>query len=563
MGNPNVGKSVVFSRLTGTAVIASNYPGTTVEFTRSFMRLGDERAELIDVPGTYTLEPTSAAEEVAVEMLQDGDVVINVVDATNLERNLFLTLQLLERHIPVIVALNVWDDALHKGIKIDVAKLEALLGVPVVPTVAVTGRGIKELVERIPEAASPPVPPRSRDERWVAVGQITEQVQEVTHRHHTWLETLQDASVKPLTGILIAVAVLFLAFQVIRFVGEGLIGYAFAPIFEGAYAPLLAKLSEALGSGGFIHDVLIGQLIAGEIDFRQSFGVLSTGLYVVLAMVLPYVVSFYLVLGFLEDLGYLPRLAVLLDVLMHRMGLHGYAIIPTMLGLGCNVPAIMATRVLEGRRQRFIAATLVAVGIPCTALQAMILGLIGERGSIYVLEVYASLFAVWVTVGLILNRVMKGFSPELLIEVPPYRWPAWQALLRKLWLRVRIFLLEAEPVVLLGVLVINILYIIGLFDLLALVAEPLVTGLWGLPAEAAIPIVIGFLRKDVAIGLLATLDLTGKQLVIGSTVLAVFFPCVATFIVLLRELGVRDMLKATALMFGVALLVGSLQNRLL
>jgi len=190
MGNPNVGKSVIFSRLTGVKVIASNYPGTTVSYTHGRMKLGEETAEVIDAPGTYTLEPTSEAEEVAQRMLDTGDIVINVVNATNLERNLYLTLQLLERNIPVVVALNIWDDTKHRGIDIDLNKLRELLGVPVIPTVATTGQGIKELVNNIPNAASPDTPVRSRDERWATIGSIIDQVQRVTHRHHTWLERL-------------------------------------------------------------------------------------------------------------------------------------------------------------------------------------------------------------------------------------------------------------------------------------------------------------------------------------------------------------------------------------
>jgi len=399
MGNPNVGKSVFFSRLTGVRVIASNYPGTTVEFTKGYLKLGEEMAEVIDVPGTYTLEPTSKAEEVATEMLKDGDLVIDVVDATNLERNLFLTMQLLERDIPVIVALNIWDDTKHRGIHIDVKKLEQVLGVPVVPTVAVTGEGMKELVTRIHEAASPPVSHRTRDERWAAVGRIIEQVQTVTHRHHTWLERLGDASVKPFPGILIAVLVLLASFMVIRFIGEGLIVYVFDPLFENFWAPVMMRLSEFLGSGGFLNDILVGKLINGEVNFFQSFGILTTGLYIPFGIVLPYIVSFYLVLGFLEDLGYLPRIAVLLDTLMHRLGMHGYAIIPTLLGLGCNVPGILATRILESRRERFIVATLISIGVPCAALQAMVIGLVGREGWHYVAIVYGTLFVVWVILG--------------------------------------------------------------------------------------------------------------------------------------------------------------------
>ena len=235
MGNPNVGKSVVFNRLTGADVIISNYPGTTVEFTKGSLKIGAERAELIDVPGTYTLEPTCKAEEIAVEMLKQGDVVINVVESTNLERSLNLTLQLLKRKIPTIVALNFWDETKHKGITIDDKKLEQILGVPCVPICAVTGEGIKHLVERIKEAKLSEYDYEDK-ERWHEIGNIVAQVQTITHRHHTWLERLGDASVRPLTGIPMGVVVMFLAFKVIRPIGEGLIGHVGEPIFENLWA---------------------------------------------------------------------------------------------------------------------------------------------------------------------------------------------------------------------------------------------------------------------------------------------------------------------------------------
>ena len=565
VGNPNVGKSALFSRLTGTHIISSNYPGTTVGFTKGYLKLGEERAELIDVPGNYTLEPSSKAEEVAVEMLKDGDLVINVVDATNLERNLNLTLQLLERQTPVIVALNMWDDTRHRGINIDVAKLEELLGVPVVPTVGVTGQGVRELVRHLPEAK---VPENARtyshsDERWARVGDIVSQVQSLSHRHHTWYENLEDASSHPVGGIVIALLVLFATFWFVRFVAEGIIGYVAKPLFEWLWTPLLVKLSLALGPGGFWHNVLIGKLIGGEIDYSQSFGLLSTGLYIPLAAVLPYIVSFYLALGILEDVGYLPRLAVLMDTIMHRLGLHGYAIIPTILGFGCNVPGIMATRILESRKQRFIAATLISIGVPCAALQAMIIGVVGQQGVGYVAMVYGSLFISWVIIGLILNRTVKGFNPELLVEIPPYRLPPWRVIGEKLWLRVSGFIKEALPIVLGTVLVVNILYNLGVFNAIADITAPILTGLWGLPKETITALVVGFLRKDVAMGMLAPLALTAKQLVISSTVLAMFFPCVATFVILARELGARDLLKAIGIMIAAVLIMGSLQNLVL
>jgi ferrous iron transport protein B len=496
-------------------------------------------------------------------MLETGDIVINVVNATNLERSLYLTLQLLERDISVVVALNLWDDTRHRGIHIDLDKLKEFLGVPAIPTVAVTGEGIKELVENIPRAASPGTPARSRDERWAAIGSIIDQVQRVDHRHHTWIERLQDASVRPLTGGVIAVAVLVSAFLVIRFIGESLIGYVLDPFFNALWTPVILGLSNLMGGSGFLHDVIVGKITGGEVNFVESFGLLSSGLYVPFAMVLPYIISFYLVLGLLEDIGYLPRLAVLMDTIMHWLGLHGYAIIPTLLGLGCNVPAVLATRILESKRERFIASTLVSIAVPCAALQAMIFGLVGQRGGRYVVIVYGTLFVAWIILGIILNHMVKGFSPELLIEIPPYRLPPWRILLQKMWMRIYGFLAEAIPIILGAIVVINILYFFGVFEAIADFTAPVVTGLLGLPKEAVTSLVIGFLRKDVALGMLAPLALSATQLVVASVVLAMLFPCIATFVVLFRELGVVNMCKSAGVMILAALITGGILNLIL
>jgi len=195
------------------------------------------------------------------------------------------------------------------------------------------------------------------------------------------------------------------------------------PIFEKLWAPLMLKVSAWLGSKGIIHDILIGRLVEGEIDFGESFGLLTTGLFVPFAAVLPYVFSFYLMLSILEDFGYLPRLAVLVDNIMHRIGVHGYAIIPFMLGLGCNVPGALSTRIMETKRERFLTATIMAIAIPCTALIAMISGLVGKYGPRGMISVFGTLFIVWLTLGIILNMIMKGHAPELFIEIPPYRFP--------------------------------------------------------------------------------------------------------------------------------------------
>jgi len=562
MGNPNVGKSVIFSRLTGVQVIASNYPGTTVEYTKGYMRLGDEKVEIIDVPGTYTLEPTSKAEEVAVGMLKEGDIVINVIDATNLERNLNLTLQLLKRKVPVIVALNIYDEACHTGIDIDVEKLEKILGVPVIPTCAITAEGIHKLVSKIKEAKEGSYEYED-EERWHEIGNIVKSVQKITHRHHRFIERLGDATIRPGTGLPIALILMFVIFWVIRFIGENLIAYVFEPIFEKLWAPLMMKLSHIMGSGGFLHDILIGRLIDGKIEFMESFGLLTTGLFVPFAAVLPYIFAFYLVLSFLEDSGYLPRLGVLVDNVMHRLGLHGLSIVPMMLGLGCNVPGAMATRILETRRERFIGMTLMAIAVPCMAQLAMIIGLVGQSGVTGLALVFGTLFIVWVLLGIIMNLLLKGESPEIFTEIPAYRIPYFGALLKKLWMRIKGFIKEAVPFVCLGVLIVNILYSLHVVDFIANFTAPIITKVFGLPSEAVAALIVGFLRKDVAIGMLVPLNLTLKQLVIASVILAMYFPCVATFAVMVRELGIKDMLKSVLIMILSTVIVGVILNLLL
>ena len=560
MGNPNVGKSVFFSRLTGTSITSSNYPGTTVEFTEGKMKREDEIVNIIDVPGTYTLNPTNKAEEVAVEMLEKGDLIVNVVDATNLERNLNLTLQLLEKDIPLIVALNLWDEAAHKGIEIDIEKLEEHLGVPVIPTVATKGTGFKTLIDKFDYRKINKRDFCNVDQRWAEIGNIIEDVQKIEHRHHSLMDIMEDITIKPLSGLPISLLVLFISFKIIRFIGEGLIGYLTEPFFDKIYRPLIMSISDFLGSDGFVHNLLIGELINGEIDFGQSFGILSTGIFIPLAAVLPYIIAFYFVLGLLEDTGYLPRLAVLMDNIMHKVGLHGFSIIPMILGLGCNVPAALAARTLESRREKFIASTLMAIAIPCMAQIAMIIGLLAPFGSQYIIYVFLILAMVWITVGLILNKLIPGFSSDLLLEIPSFRIPSFFTVLKKLWMRISGFLREAIPFVLLGVFIVNLLYALGVFELLTIYLGPLLNKIFGLPKEAISALMMGFLRKDLAMGLLAPLGLSAKQLVVASTILAIYFPCVATFVVLIRELGIIDMLKSALVMLSTTFIVGSFVN---
>ena len=558
MGNPNVGKSVVFSRLTGANVIASNYPGTTIDFSKGKMRIEGESVEIIDAPGTYSLEPANKAEEVASKMLKEADVVINVIDATNLERNLYLTLELLEKNIPIIIALNLWDESKHLGISIDEKELEKLLGIPIVPTVALTGEGIKELVSRINEAKSnEKIKPTSEEGRWIEIGSIIKKVETVEHRHHTLRDRITDLTIRPSTGIPIAFGVIFCAFWFVRLIGENLIAYIFDPIFDNLYRPLLLQLSNFLGPG-FLNTLLLGDF-GPEAPFIESLGVLTTGAYVPFAAVLPYIIAFYFTLSILEDTGYLPRLATLVDKIFHKLGMHGYGIVPMFLGLGCNVPGALSTRSLETRKQRFISATLLAICVPCMAQLAMVFGVLGRYGIYYIGIVFATVVILYIIVGLLLNRFIKGESPEIFLEIPSYRRPSFKAVIKKTWMRIRWFLKEAIPYLFLGVLVINILYAIGVLQWFGNALSPLMEGLFGLPGDASIALVTGFFRKDLAVGMLLTIEgMHVMQLVIAVTILTIYFPCVATFAVLVKELGIKDMVKSAIIMISTAAIVGVL-----
>lgn len=572
MGNPNVGKSVVFARLTGANVISSNYPGTTVDFSKGKMRIEGETYEIIDAPGTYSLEPSNKAEKVALKTFQDADVVINVIDATNLERNLYLTLELLERDIPVIIALNLWDESKHLGINIDEKKLESLLGSSVVPTIALTGEGIKALVSRIKKAKKNKKYKKVNDkERWVKIGSIIKEVEHIEHRHHTLKDKISDLTIRPYTGIPIAFGVIFAAFWIVRIIGETLISYLLDPIFTNFYKPVALEFGNILGPG-VARDFLIGRLIDGDIEFIESLGVLTTGLYVPIVMVLPYIFAFYLVLSLLEDSGYLPRLATLVDNIFHKLGMHGHGIVPVFLGLGCNVPGALSIRTLETKKQRFISATLLAIAVPCMAQLALVFAIFysSDLGSgswafkpeFYLTIVFLVLIILYIVIGIILNKFIKGDNPEIFLEIPPYRRPSFKTVIKKTWMRVRWFLKDAIPWLFFGVFIISLLYISGIIEILGKVFEPFMVGLFGLPGAISIVLLTGFLRKDLALGLLLALTSAGAillgpmQLVIIAVMLTIYFPCIATFAVLIKELGLKDMLKSATIMVSTAIIVG-------
>ncbi|MHB8090317.1 MAG: FeoB small GTPase domain-containing protein [Syntrophales bacterium] len=561
-GNPNVGKSVVFARLTGLEVISSNYPGTTVEYTSGHTVLAGERFTIIDVPGAYSHQATNKAEEVASGLLagEDKSLILNVVDATNLERNLFYTLELSSLGVPIIILLNKWDIANTHGVNIDTTILQKHLGIRVIPFVATTGEGIAELRAAMDDfkkglLSLPAQPPENADDRWKLIGRITAECQKITHRHATFLEKMQDATSRPATGLPFAALVMFAVFLIIRYAGEGLINYLLDPLFTKGWMPLLNLLLDGLGDG-FIKTMLMG----ATPEPMQSFGLLTTGLYIPLVTVLPYIVSFYFVLSLLEDVGYLPRLAVLLDSYMHHLGLHGYGTIPLMLGLGCKVPAILATRVLETTRERVIATALTLSLAPCMPQTAMIFSLLSPYPVKYTLTAFLSIALAGIISSFILSRMLKGETPELFIEIPPYQIPSASILGKKLYFRLKDFIVEAVPMIIFGVLLVGLLETAGLLKVLSQFFKPVVTGLLGLPPETVSVLTLGFLRKDVSIALLIPFNLAPGSIVVASVFLTLFLPCVASFMITLRELGAKNAALVFFINLTAAVVFASLLN---
>ncbi len=550
-GNPNVGKSLIFSRLTGIGVISSNFPGTTVGLNYGQTQFDGESYDIIDIPGLYRLEEEWQMEGKKRNLFKEleYDFVVCVADASHLERNLYFLLEILSLKKPVILMLNKFDAAVRRGIHINVKKLSKMLGIPVIPTVATTGEGLKELAvqaSNLAQGQQEPllqIPP-SDEGKWKEIGRIIKEVQEVKHKHPSFWEHLQAFATTPATGLPLAFVVLIISFFLVRFVGESIIGFV-DPLYENYYFPFMEHLL------GPLRDGPIGMILVGN-GGENYFGVLTDGLKIALVDVMSYVLAFYALLGFLGDLGYLPRLAVLLDGILHKLGLHGYGALPIMLGFGCKVPAVMGVRVLETRRERIIALALILVLAPCISQTAMIISILSPHGLKYMLIVFGMLFVNGIIAGTLLNRLMKGDTPELFMEIPSWQIPQWRPLLRKLWIRMKEYLCDALPLILLGVLFVDLMEMSGLTGLITKLSRYPVEYILGLPGETTPLLILGFLRKDISIALLEPFNLTPQALVVACVFMSMYLPCVATFFVMLRESGWKDTLKIIGLTLCLA-----------
>lgn len=551
MGNPNVGKSLIFSRITGKGAVTANYAGTTVDVVTDTFEYEGVNFELIDAPGIYSLEHFSEAEETALQLIKDCDIIINVVDVTNLERNLNLTLQLLQTEKPTMVCLNFWDDAAHNGIAIDVPALENILDVPVVTVSALRNEGIAKLVETLQQVKSSNLQ-YSTEDHWKQIGSIIDRVQKLEHRHHTVWERLSDFTIHPVGGIITAFGVLLATLLVVRFLGEGIINSLLDPFYTNIYAPVIMKLANHIPS-----EFIIGLLVGYSTDPMQSFGILTSGLYIAMVLVFPYFFSFYFVFGFLEDVGYLPRLSVLLDNIFHRLGLHGYSSIPVMLGLGCKVPAILSTRLLNNKRDQILTIALIMMSAPCLPQTAMIISLGMNYGITTVLFVFATLLILAFAINTLINRILPGKSAEFFAELPSYRVPKIDLMARKLWGRILEYFSEVLPMIAIGVLIINLLDYLKVIAFITTALTRPVESVLGLPPEIAPIMLLGFLRKDVSIALLAPLNLTSHQFIIASIFLVLYTPCISSFFTMMREMGTRTALKIMGVVLVAAIAVTS------
>jgi len=390
------------------------------------------------------------------------------------------------------------------------------------------------------------------DERWNLIEKISDKVVTFGKFKHTLKDALGELTVKPLTGIPIAITVLYGFWSVFSsFAGTLCTDGFFVKLFDGHFLPWIQSVFP--GVGGWFYYIFVGDPAAD--NCFEAFGVLTSGLFVAIGVVLPAIFIFYLMMALLEDVGYMPRLAVLVDTIFHRIGLHGYAIVPSILALGCNVPAVTATRILETKKQRFIMMTLLAIFIPCGAQLGIMQEVIPESIGIVLLYLIFGYFIF----GFILNKLVPGKSPEILIDVPPYQKPMWNNIARKLRMRLGGFLKTAVPFVLLGCVIVNILYLAGTIDWLAKTLTPLLTGWFGVPGETVGPLIAAFLRKDLAVAQLSTIEMSKYQMITSVVLVSIYFPCIATFVMLLKE-GWKNLIGSFAVLVTVIFLYGGLIN---
>jgi ferrous iron transport protein B len=629
VGQPNVGKSVIFGRLTGKYANVSNYPGTTVEVSAGVITLGDRKFNIIDTPGVNSLHPHSEDERVTRDILLEKrpDVIIQVADTKNISRALVLTSQLLEFGLPLILCLNMADEADQVGIAIRQEELSDTLGIDVIRTVAPEGEGMTKLTSAIlsprrgdARTRFSPFMERHIDavgslledhrhcaralslmllggepglEEWVGCtygsetlaavrGHIDEvnrrfvrptgliilktrqaEVRKLTnrvveqglHRRSRLAELLGKWTREPLTGFPIFLVVMLALYYFVGKIGAGVfVDFLEGDVF-GRYVNPAAERLVSQVPWEFFQRMMVG-----------DYGLVTMGLTYAVAIVLPIVGTFFLAFGLLEDSGYLPRLAIMSNRLFRVIGLNGKAILPMVLGLGCDTMATMTARILETRKERLIVTILLALGVPCSAQLGAILGLTMHVSTAGFLTVALVVFAQLVLVGFVASRVLPGRKADFIFEIPPLRFPRLSNIVVKTYLRVVWFLREAIPLFLLGTLFLFLAAESGLLVVMEKILSPLTTGWLSLPPEVTWVFILGFLRRDYAAAGLYNLVRTdppvldANQVVVALVVITLFVPCIANFLVMVKEQGAKKAVAIVGFILPFAFFVGGLLN---
>jgi ferrous iron transport protein B len=595
VGNPNVGKSVIFNALSGFYVEVSNYPGTTVDVSKAFTEFG----EIIDTPGAYILGNYTDDEIVTQNIVKTADIIVNITSALSLERDIFLTQQLIDMDFLIILVINQIDEAKKRGIDIDCQKLEDLLGIKVIPTVAIHNKGIVDIINAIKNKKfnvgknkTPYVEQLFKDkniskfDRFLQILEIESQnslkqnekdiiyserrklvndfigkVIQNIEKKQTFADIIDDLLLNPFIGILVALSVLYFFYHVIGiFVSGKIVDFIFTIINE-KYCPWIAGIVKGAVPFDFINDFIIGE-----------FGVLTMAVKIVFAILLPILTAFYLFMAVLEDSGYLPRLAVMTDNILNKIGLNGRAVIPLLLGFGCGTLGTITTRILGSKKERTIATAILGVTIPCAAQQGIIIALLAAIGGFKVWIIYlAIIFSIMAIIGTILNKIIPGKITDLLIDLPPMRMPLLFNTFNKTLFRVTNFLKEAVPLFALTSVLITLLNKIGFLHWLQKVMSPIVVNLLLLPAEFSDIFVMGLIRRDFAsIGLLgmagiesSTRILTDAQILVASVVITLFVPCLAALIVIYKERGLKEATLVWAGSFIITITAGAILSRIL
>lgn len=625
-GNANVGKSSIFNQLTGLGQIIGNWPGKTVEKAEGVLFHHDKHIKIIDLPGIYSLSTYSQEEIVSRDYiaLEHPDVVVNVVDATALERNLFFTLQLLEMGTPLVIALNLVDLAKKKGITIDEKKLGQLLGAPVVPTTATKGIGVHEIVDAAIEQTTRTsqkvkhgirygLEIEKRIEklepllneidlgyplRWTAIKLLEEDAEivqkvkeknpEVVTAANILAGEISDIHKEPCASVITSerYAVAARIVQDVQTLqrsekssmGERLDSLSMHGIWGYVlmFAIMLSILMFMSFFGGWLSETLrnLFESVNPHLnglwpDLAWNGGVV--GFYATLSVAFGFILPFYLILGVLEDSGYLPKIAYLMDRSCHTIGLHGKACIPLLLAFGCNVPACVGCRIMETKRDRFIAIFLSTL-VPCSARTVVILGLVGAYvGVQWALALYIVDFILIFIIGRLLNRRLPGVSVGIIMEMPPYRLPSGKVVLKQAWNRFKPFLMTALPLIIIGSIVIEAMRITGVLSLVSTALSPITVVWLGLPAFTGFLFIFGVLRKEAALVLLMTAAgtlniqavMTPVQMIVFALVIMIYVPCIATIAALVRETGWKKAGLITFTEIGLAIVIGGLAFRIL